>query len=171
VRQYKRRGFVVAAQDEATFGLIPIVARGWARRGSQPVVLINYKHVCTNVFGARSQRAFVYMFAKRKRQREFVKFLQKMLSRWNRVLLFADNGPAHRGKLVDNFCERHKKTLHIKYFPAYAPELNPIEQCWKPARKTLANRVLRTLPAAQYHLRKNFNTPKDMPKMFPYLRD
>jgi transposase len=61
--------------------------------------------------------------------------------------------------------------MHIERFPAYTPELNPIEQCWKPARAALANRVLRTLPAAQYHLRKNFDNPKSMPKMFQYLRD
>jgi transposase len=134
-------------------------------------VLINHKNVCTTVFGARSQRGFVYSFAKRKRQREFVKFLEKMLTRWNRALLFVDNGPAHHGKLVDDFCRRHKRTIRIEYFPAYSPELNPIEQCWKPARRSLANRVLRTLPAAQYHLRKTFNNTKAMPKMFQYLRD
>ena len=171
MRKYKRRCFVVAAQDEATFGLIPLVARGWARRGSQPVVFINHKNVCTNVFGARSKRGFVYSFAKRKRQRDFVKFLHKLLSRWNRVLLFVDNGPAHHGKIVDDFCRRHKKSLRIEYFPAFTPELNPIEQCWKPARKALANRVLRTLPAAQYHLRKTFDNPKAMPKIYDYLRD
>jgi hypothetical protein len=171
VRQYKRRHFIVAAQDEATFGLIPVVARGWARRGSNPSVLINHKNICTNVFGARSQRSFVYTFAKRKRQREFVKFLALALRRWRRVLLFIDNGPAHKGKQVDDFCRRHQKTLRIERFLTYTPELNPIEQCWKPARMALANRVLRTLPAAQYHLRKNFNNPKAMPKYYQYLRD
>ena len=169
--RYKRRRFVVAAQDEATFGLIPIVARGWARRGSQPVVLINHKNVCTNVFGARSQRGFVYSFTKRKRQREFVIFLEKIVAKWSRVLLFVDNGPAHHGKLVDIFCRRHKKSLRIEYFPAYSPELNPIEQNWKPARRRLANRVLRTLPAAKYHFRKVFDNPKAMPKIYRYLRD
>ena len=171
MRIYKQQGFVVAAQDEATFGLIPVVARGGARRGSNPSVLINHKNICTNVFGARSHRGFVYTFAKRKRQRDFVIFLTLALRRWRRVLLFIDNGPAHKGKRVDDFCRRHKKTLRIERFPTYTPELNPIEQCWKPARATLANRVLRTLPAARYHLRKNFDNPKAMPKMFQYLRD
>ena len=171
MHQYRRRDFIVAAQDEATFGLIPVVARGWARRGSNPSVLINHKNICTNVFGARSQRGFVYLFTKRKRQRDFIKFLKHALRRWGRILLFVDNGPAHRGKQVNDFCRRHDKTLRLEYFPAYTPELNPIEQCWKPARATLANRVLRTLPAAQYYLRKNFNNPKEMPRFYHYLRD
>src|SRR3989344_4919987 len=115
VRVYKRRRFVVAAQDEATFGLIPVVARGWARRGSNPVVLINHKNTSTNVFGARTQRGFVYAFTKRKRQREFLRFVRRALRRWGRVLFFIDNGPAHRGKRVDEFCRQHKKTLRLVY--------------------------------------------------------
>jgi len=57
------------------------------------------------------------------------------------------------------------------YFPLYTPELNPVEQCWKPARKALSNRLLHTLQAAQYHLRKTFGNAKAMPKMFKYLQN
>ena len=35
----------------------------------------------------------------------------------------------------------------------------------------LADRLLKTLPAAKYHLHKTFNNPKNMPKMFTYLGD
>jgi len=161
----------VGAQDEATFGLLPLIARGWARKGSKPVAVINSKNECINVFGARTTRAFVYIFAKRKRQRDFVRFLRKLQQRWNRVLLFVDNGPCHHGKIVNAFLRTHRKTFKLVYFLKYTPELNPTEQCWKPARKALANRVLRTLPAAQYHLRATFDNTKAMPKMFKYLRD
>ena len=159
----------MGAQDEATFGLLPLIARGWARKGSKPIVTINSKHECINVFGARTKRAFVYAFAKRKTQREFTRFLSKLQRQWNRVLLFVDNGPCHHGKIVDKFLAEHRKTFKLRYFLKYTPELNPTEQCWKPARKALANRVLRTLPAAQYHLRKTFNNAKGLPKYFQYL--
>jgi transposase len=56
-------------------------------------------------------------------------------------------------------------------FPKYSPQINPIEQCWKPARKTLSNRLLYSLPAAEYHLRQIFDNPKLMPRMFKYLSD
>ena len=168
---YRARKFVIAGQDEATFGLIPIVARGWARRGSHPVVLVHHKNECTNVFGARSQRSFIYGFSKRKRQRDFIIFLARLLRRWNRVLLFIDNGPAHHGKRLDAFLRAHRKTLRLVYFPKYTPELNPVEPCWKPARNVLANRVIKSLPAMQYHLRQVFNNPKVMPNFYHYLRD
>jgi len=170
-KHYRRQGFVVACLDEATFGLIPWIVRGWARKGSRPTRRHNYKHDYINVFGARTQRTFVFMFAQRKTQRDFVAFLTKLLQRWGKVCLFIDNAPGHHGQRVDTFLADHKKTLHIEYFPPYSPQLNPVEPCWKPARKAIGNRFIPSLPALQYHLHKVFSDPSSMPKMFKYLTD
>ena len=67
-KKARKKGFVVAAQDEATFGLIPNIVRGWARKGSKPIAFHDFQHKYTSVFGARSKKAFVYMFAKKKNQ-------------------------------------------------------------------------------------------------------
>ena len=161
----------MACEDEATFGLIPLVARGWAKKGSKPIVTINHQHKFTNVFGARTKNDFIFCFSKRKKQRDFIRFAEKMLKRWKRILLFVDSGPCHKGKLVQAFLEKNYHRFRLKKFLTYTPELNPVEQCWKPARKTLADRLLKTLPAAKYHLQKTFNNKKNLPKMFTYLRD
>lgn len=150
---------------------MPIIQKGWARRGSHPVVVVNSKNECTNVFGARSKRSFVFAFSKKKNQRAFVRFLEKLLMRWGRVCLFVDNGPCHHGAILDAFELSYWKTLRILYFPKYSPELNPVEQCWKPARKKLSNRVLLSLPSAKYHLSQTFEDEASMPKMFEYLSD
>jgi transposase len=121
------------------------------------------------VFGARSKRSFVFLFSKHKNQVSFVRFLEKVLKRWGRVCLFVDNGPCHHGAVLDAFVARHWKTLRLIYFPKYSPELNPVEQCWKPARKRLSNRLLLTLPTAKYHLCRTFEDEASMPKMFEYL--
>jgi len=169
VRYYRRRGFVVGCEDEATFGLLPIIQRGWYRKGGHPVVVVNSKNECTNVFGARSQCSFVFAFSKRKNQKAFVRFLGKLLLRWGRVCLFVDNGPCHHGAILNEFLASHKKTLRLFYFPTYSPELNPVEPCWKPGRKALSNRVLLSMPSAKYHLCKVFDNEASMPKMFKYL--
>ena len=161
----------MGAEDEATFGLIPLIARGWAKKGSRPAVIINHQNECTNVFGARSKKSFIFSFSKTKKQKDFVLFLKKLLMRWKKVLLFIDGAKAHHGKLVKKFLTEHKKTLLLEYFPKYSPETNPVEQCWKPARKKLSNRLVKSLPVAQYHLRNTFNNKNFMPKMFHYLRD
>jgi transposase len=63
----------------------------------------------------------------------------------------------------------HRKTFRLFYFPTYSPQVNPVEQCWKPVRKALSNRVLLSLPSAKYHLRKEFDREDFLPKMFKYL--
>jgi len=170
-KTFRQKGYVIAAEDEATFGLLPTVVRGWAKKGSQPVAVVNYQYDKTNVFGARSAKAFVFQFSKKKTQRTYVKFLRKLQKRWGRVCLFVDNARWHQGKTVDQFLRTHPRTFKIFHLPKYSPELNPVEPCWKPARRKLGNRLLHTIPTMEYHLRKVFNNPKTMPKMFKYLSD
>lgn len=170
-RYYRSKGFVVGCQDEATFGLIPNVVRGWARRGSRPGAPQNYQHEYINVFGARTKRTFVFSFSKKKTQREFVAFLRKLSRRWGKVCLFVDNAPGHKGKIVNEFLKTHRRSFRLVRFPKYCPELNPVEPCWKPARKAAGNRLMISLPAMKYHLRKVFNENLLMPKMFNYLSD
>lgn len=170
-RHYRRKGFVVACEDEATYGLIPLLCKGWARRGSRPVAQMNFRQDSISVMGARTLNAFVFSFCKRKTKRRFVRFLRMIKKIWGRVFLITDSAPWHKGREVEHFLRTNKKTFKMLYFPIYTPELNPVEQCWKPARKILSNRLLQTLPAAQYHLRKVFSNAKAMPKMFKYLQN
>lgn len=168
-RYYRLRGFVVAAEDEATFGLIPILSRGWAQRGSRPVARMNFKHKYVKVMGARSKRSFVFTFGKRNNKLRFVKFMALLRRCWNKVFLLVDHAKYHDGKEIQEFLQCNRKTFRILYFPHRTPELNPVEQCWKPGRQVLSNRLLRTLPAAKYHLRKTFNNRSLLPKMFQFL--
>ena len=68
------------------------------------------------MFGARSQRSFVFLFSKKKNQKAFVRFLKKLLKRWGRVCLFVDNGPCHHGVIVDEFLRSHRKTFRLLIF-------------------------------------------------------
>lgn len=160
---------MIATQDEATFGLLPQIVRGWARRGSRPVMIQDPRNKCMNVFGARSKRCFVFFFCKKKKPKKFVEFMKFLLKKWGRVCLFTDNAPWHKGRLVNEFLESHPKTFKLIRFPKYAPELNPTESCWKPARNVVRNRLIHSLPALRYHLCKVFSRPSLLPKMFNYL--
>lgn len=170
-KHYRQQGFVVAAEDEATFGLLPTVVRGWARKGSRPVAVVAYKHERIHVFGARSKKTFVVQFSKKQNQQTYLRFLKKLLKRWGRVCLFVDNARWHTGSHVTEFLKKHPRTFKVIYFPKYNPEINPVEPCWKPARQTLGNRLLHTIPSMTYHLRKTFTNLHNTPKMFKYLKD
>ena len=132
---------------------------------------MNFRHDSISVMGARSKRHFVFSFCKRKTKKRFVRFLRVLRQRWGRAFLIIDSAPWHRGREVAAFLKANRRTFRVMYFPLYTPELNPVEQCWKPARKALSNRLLHTLQAAQYHLRKTFGNAKAMPKMFKYLQN
>ena len=169
--KYRKEGYAIASEDEATFGLIPSTTRGWAKRGSKPVAIQNFQHKCINVFGARTADTFEFMFAKKKNQRTFIAFLKKVLKRFGKVCLFIDSAPCHKGKILERFEEEHRQTLHIERFLKYCPELNPVEQCWKPARQEINNRFNPSIPAMEYHLKKVFQNPFLLPIMFKYLFD
>ena len=159
----------MGCEDEASFGLLPNVTRGWARKGSRPTAPVNFQRKYTNVFATRTKRALVYTFFKKKRQKQFVEHCKQVVRRFNKVALFVDSGPCHKGKQVREFLRKHRKTFRLIRFLKYAPELNPAEPCWKPARKDLANRALRTVAGVKYRLRKIYDNPKNMPKMYEYL--
>ena len=150
------------------FGLLPIISRGWSRKGSHPTVIVNSKNECTNVFGARSVCSFVFLFSE-KNQNAFVKFLDKLLRRWGRVCLFVDDGSCHYGVIVGEFLSLHRKTFRLFYFSMYLPQVNLVGQCWKPARRALSNRVVLLLLSAKYRLRTEFDRGVFLPKMFKYL--
>lgn len=133
--------------------------------------MIHHANKCTNVFGARTQKTFVFSFSKRKKQIDFVMFLNRLRLRWKKVFLFVDNAKAHQGDIVRSFLRQYRKSFRLMYFPKYTPELNPTEQCWKPARKRVSNRLLKTIPAMKYHVKRVFEGKNWLPKMFDYLRD
>ena len=170
-KHYRKKGFVVACQDEATFGLLPHVVRGWAKRGSRPIIRQNPQHKKIDVIGARTKRTFVFSFCQSKNQRTFVVFLKKLSQRWSKVCLFTDSAPYHKGKQIEQFLASHPKTFRIIYFLKYSPELNPVEPCWQPARKTTGNRLIPSINSMKYHLRKVFSKHSLLPKMFKYLSD
>lgn len=56
-------------------------------------------------------------------------------------MLLWDGLPAHRGRRVRDVLRGQKVWLRVERFPAYAPELNPVEYLWSSSkRKDLANR-------------------------------
>jgi len=89
-----------------------------------------------------------------------------VLKQHPRLVLFLDNAPWHKGKTVKQFCRKRNKTLRLICFPTYSPELNIVEQHWKIAKQGISNRVLRSVPATQYHLRNILSRKELMPKMF-----
>jgi transposase len=48
------------------------------------------------------------------------------MDRWN----------VHRAKTLWKYLEAHPKTVRVQRLPAYAPDLNPVEQVWNHSKYT-----------------------------------
>ena len=70
---------------------------------------------------------------------EVITYLQHLLRHLQgHVVLVWDNGSIHKRKDLKAFLQRIAR-LHVYPFPAYAPELNPIEQVWTHGKRDLSN--------------------------------
>ena len=59
---------------------------------------------------------------------EFLKHLQRHVS--GKLLILWDGAPIHRSRLVQDYVASTRGRITIERLPAYAPELNPVEELW-----------------------------------------
>ena len=137
-RARKRHAYIVFV-DESGFMLAPLLRRTWAPRGCTPIVKISEPHGRISVIGAITispeRRHFSFHFQLSADNANFrgesvVQFIDLVRHKvrgsitllWDQILI-------HRAKPVTDYFARHRR-LVVEAFPAYAPELNPVEYVW-----------------------------------------
>lgn len=132
----------VWSEDEARFGLQPVIKRCWAKRGVRPVAEVNPQYEWTWSYGAvematgenfflllpNLQGSSVEIFL-----REFAR--AKGLSKKKIAIVLWDGAPAHRAQM------EIPAGIELFPIPAHTPELNPSERLWSPLRAAVANRT------------------------------
>ena len=81
-----------------------------------------------------------------------------------------DQGPYHTSGDMQKFYEENKEHLHIVYFPSYSPELDPIEQSWREAKKWLAIKYWENKSQLKKQLITAFQEGITMIPIYEYLR-
>lgn len=77
--------------------------------------------------------------------------------RGRKLLLIWDGLPAHRAKVVTAYVAEQKRWLRVERYPAYAPELSPVEFIWSPMKtKDLAHTPPKGLPHLKRIVRASF---------------
>jgi hypothetical protein len=119
--------------------LNPLVRRSWAPKGETPVVGGDGGHrKKVSVIGAVSvsptARHPGLYFATLPdgffTAGEVVKFLRDLLRNLRgKVVVVWDRGGNHKGPAIRAFLARARR-VRLEALPAYAPELNPVEQVW-----------------------------------------
>ena len=130
------------SEDEARFGLQPIIKKRWSKVGTRPIAEVNPAYEWTWSYGAvemvtgesfflllpNLQASSVEIFL-----REFAKF--HGLSKQKIAILLWDGAPAHRAQL------EVPAGIQLVRIPPQTPELNPSERLWTPLREAVANRT------------------------------
>ena len=143
--------------DESGFMLQPVVRRTWAPRGQTPVQKSWDRRDRLSVGAAltvspRRLRMGLYfqMHSHNIRFGEVIKLLTLVHRHLRRkFILVLDRYSVHR-KAVRLLREKHPDWLDAEWLPAYAPDINPVEQVWNHSKYSdLANFI----PDDVHHLR------------------
>jgi len=105
-------------------------ARGFAPKGSTPVVRLNAKKSRINMVSAISNRGTLrFMFYKQAMNSDcLITFMKRLIKDApKKVYLILDNLRVHHSKAVKAWLEEHSDEIAVFYLPSYSPELNPDE--------------------------------------------
>jgi len=123
--------------DESGFMLQPLVRRTWAPRGSRPVLDVWQRHDRLSVIGAlalapqrRRKNLYFHVQSSNIVTPDVLAFVRDLRRQLRRPLtLVWDRWQVHRS--AERWLAEHAAHwLKIEYLPAYAPELNPVEEVW-----------------------------------------
>ena len=121
--------------DESGFYLLPGVVRTYAPQGEPPIIKEWQTRDHLSVMGGITREARLYSLVRQESLNgvhviEFLKHLMRYLGR--RMLVIWDGSPIHRRVLVTEFlASKDGCGIHVERLPAYAPDLNPIEEAWQ----------------------------------------
>ena len=143
-----KTGSRIGFLDESGVSERPTVRRTWAPKGEVAIVRSTGSWKVRSVIGVlvssphgRHVRLFLRIFPGAIRSAAVVRFLKEFRCHLKgRLILLWDGLAAHRSRETRTFLATQKRWLAVERFPAYAPELNPVEYFWSAMkRKDLAN--------------------------------
>jgi len=134
-----KRGEMLVFWDESGFSTRPSIRRTWGPRGRTPILRERYAHwEHLSALGAltispdlRRTRVFLSLSSGSVKSETVVEGLRS-LRRHVRgsLLLLWDRLGVHRSRTLREHLEKQQHWLRLDWFPAYAPELNPVEYLW-----------------------------------------
>ena len=160
--------------DESAFSQRPPIRATWAPQGQTPRLVepFNWQRlsgigaVLTKPNGQRP-RWLLALHRGGIRSAQLIRFLGALQQhRRLPVLLLWDRLPAHRSRLTRQALERHCSWLTVEWLPAYAPELNPVEQLWAHLDATaLANTPVEDLGRLRRRVRRGLEQLRRRPRV------
>ncbi len=131
----RQRGDTLVFHDESGFSLKPSVRRTWAPRGQTPIIKhrFNWKRLnCLGNLACRADgkecRLLLCWQEPSVKDVHILAHLEALPQEIGApITLLWDGLPAHRSGAVQEYLAANRDWLTVERFPAYAPELNPLE--------------------------------------------
>lgn len=133
-------------QDEARFGLQPVLRRVWAPVGERPIATVAPDYEWLWMYAAAhpaTGQSFWLVLPRldgEMAQLFLDEFAKEHARAGKQIILCWDGAPAHRAKGL-----RVPERLTLVPLPAYSPELNPAENLWPLLKEGVANRSFKDL--------------------------
>ncbi len=118
------------------------ITYGWIRTGTRKPIATTASRTRINVMGTlnlehMALHATSHETINSKAMEEHFEHLSRLYTEAPRIHLILDRGPYNISQETQKAAEQYKIVLH--YLPAYSPNLNPIERCWKILNEQVRN--------------------------------
>jgi transposase len=140
----------VWCEDEARFGLQPVVRRVWSPVGERPIATVapDYEWLWMYAAARPSTGESFWLSLPRldtqMAQLFLDEFARQQAREGKRIILIWDGAPAHRAKSLPV-----PERITLMALPPYTPELNPAEHLWPLVKEGVANRCFKDLGALE----------------------
>lgn len=172
----RRQRAWILFEDESGVSHQPVVRRTWAPRGCSPVLIhtgANWKRLSVAAglafrWDGRRPRLYFQTRPGSYTDRTLITFLRalKRHFRRQRVILIWDGLGAHKSRAMRAHLRRQRAWLTVEPLPAYAPDLNPVEQIWGNVKGgELANLCAATIAALRPPLHAGLNRIRRQPQL------
>lgn len=178
LRDARRKEAYLVFIDESGFLLAPIISRTFAPRGKTPIIKVADPHGRISVAGAVTvspiQKHLGFLYYLLPDNENFhgdsvARFLDEIYRRISRpIIALWDGISIHSSKPVNSYREQRKR-IAFEEFPAYAPELNPVDKVWFYTKyDRLANYAPATLNELRDRLIQEFVTLQSKPNVLAW---
>jgi len=143
--------FNVYFEDESRFGLFTRNGRALTAKGIKPVCPYHHKFENLYLFGAfspvnGSSLLLEMPYCNTDTFQVFLNHLSELDNQEFKIVVL-DNGAFHKAKRLTI-----PKNIGFIFLPPYSPELNPAEQIWRVLKKSVCNKVFKSLDELSDHL-------------------
>ena len=149
-------------EDECHFKLTLTLIRAWFLAGTIPQIKSPVDRFKLSVYGAMGRNGQLIILSEENFDADsFKRFLENILEKVKtdkKILLVLDNARYHHAKKLKEYINSIKDRLELFFLPAYSPDINAIEMCWKKTRRGVThNRYFSTLKEMENELQNFWN--------------